>query len=60
MVRTCPLSEYEGNYGERDYLDQLEAASYARDTEAEEREHLEVERVDRLRRDWPVLTKAPA
>jgi hypothetical protein len=53
---TFPLSEYEGNYGERDALDQFDRAAYERDTEAEEREHLELERLDRLRRDWPIPT----
>ncbi len=50
------MSEYDGNFGEREALEQFDLTAYERDTEAEEMEHMEVERLDRLRRDWPIPT----
>lgn len=51
------MSDYQSNYGERDYQDYADTFAYQRELDAEELEHeLEVV-VDRLRRDDPVFAR---
>ena len=54
------MSDYESNYGERDYQDYADTFAYRYELEAEEAEHERVQAEDRLHRDDPVLAKADA
>jgi hypothetical protein len=47
------LSSFDSNYGEHYERDLYEAGAYERELAAEELEHVERERTDSLRRDWP-------
>lgn len=52
------MSAYDDNFGEHYERDIIESQAYERQLEAEELEHVELVRLDRLRRDWPVLRRA--
>jgi hypothetical protein len=47
------MSSFDSNYGEHYERDLIEAGAYERELAAEELEHVERERLDSLRRDWP-------